>query len=143
MTSQSFTEEFEKFNTDNIEKLKASGIKLGLTRNHLYGDDLDAWRQDPKYASNFVYSPTSVVSMERLVIGEVDGFVEDPFIVAYKKRTKIITADISRLPINLVGHKVSFMFSKKSVSPDIVDKFNKAIKELRESNEYRSIWLKQ
>lgn|GEM_PF-1392718 len=135
------SEDLNQYNFSSVDTLKKSGVKIGLTANHLYSEAIDQWIQDPRYSKNISYAPSSSINMQRLINGEIDASLEDPFIVAYKRRTKQITADISRLPIQIFGHKVSFMFSKKTVDKNFVEQFNLALKRLQESPDFSSIWL--
>ncbi|TQV75547.1 amino acid ABC transporter substrate-binding protein [Aliikangiella marina] len=134
-------ESFAQYKNMSIDELKRSGFKLGMTRSHFYSEALDNWQHDKEYSKNIIYGDSSAISMQRLIEGQVNGCVEDPLIVGYKKRIKVITADIARLPINIFGHDVALMFSKKSVSPETVIKFNEALARLKKSGKYNSIWL--
>ena len=135
------TEDFDKFNTSSIDDLKKTGIKLGLTRNHLYSSEIEQWKLDSNYNHNISYALSPSANMDRLILGEIEGSLEDPFIYAYKKRTKQITESLSRLPINIFGHKVSFMFSKKNVNGKFLKTFNDALHNIQQTAEFNSIWL--
>ena len=135
------TKELSRYAQTSIEDVKLSKFRLALTRNYLYGDEIEAWQKDQKYNSYLSYADSTEENVRRLISGEVDGFLEDPYVVSYKLTRKEFSHPISKLPITIFGHKSRFMFSKKNISLSRVEHFNKVLKRVLLLPRFRTSWF--
>ncbi|TQV70932.1 amino acid ABC transporter substrate-binding protein [Aliikangiella marina] len=131
--------EADKFKGESLKDLLASGFKLGVTEDYIYGDEVSMLQDDPATAEKFVSVPTTEVNYYNLIQNRIDGFLEDPFVAAYTIRRKGLGDEIEAHPIRVHSGNVALMFSKKSVNEDTVIAFNEALTRLMENGEYKRI----
>ncbi|TQV86871.1 substrate-binding periplasmic protein [Aliikangiella coralliicola] len=134
-------EDVEKYNAGTINALKLIDFKLGLAKQYLYGEEVEAWQSDNQYNYLLTYSAVAEDNFSKLIKGEIDGFLEDPFVISYKLRSKDLTKKVVPLPIRTTGREVCFIFSKKTVSKNFVSQFNRALTKIKNNPKYQSIWL--
>lgn len=131
--------EAEEHAAAGLEELLEGGFRLGVTQEYLYGGQIAALEQNPEYADQFVAAAVGEVNYSRLLNQEIDGFLEDPYVAAAVLRTKGLTEDIEAHPFVIATDPVSLMISKKSVAPEIVERINASLAELKASGDYRAI----
>lgn len=133
--------DLERYNHSSIERIKKSGIKVGLVKSQIYNDEFESWKKDPVYSKNITYFNTLNELIKNLVHGKIEALVEDPFVIAYRLRVDKIEDQISRIPVQSFGQKVSFMFSKKTINKTFVKRFNLKMRELKDTKVFQSVWL--
>ncbi len=133
---------YPKFASMNFESLKVHGFRLALTEKYIYGIDIDSWIKDERYKSLLRFTKKTEDSYRLLLNGEVDGVIEDPFVVSFNIRTLKIEQELRSLPIQAFGLPVSYMFSKKTVTAKRVEQFNEALENVLAMPAYHSIWMK-
>jgi polar amino acid transport system substrate-binding protein len=129
------------FSKYTLKQLKKNKFKLGFTEQYLYGDEIEIWQQDEMHNKFLSYAESTADNIARLHNNEIDGFLEDPFVIAYNLRDEERASTISRLPITISGHLSSFMFSKKSVSETRVEQFNNALEKILTEPRFQSNWF--
>ncbi|TQV73001.1 amino acid ABC transporter substrate-binding protein [Aliikangiella marina] len=129
------------FDKPSVDEIMRTGAKLGLVANQLYSDDIKAWENDPNYGKNIAYAEEIADLLSMLKEGQVDIAVEDPYLIAYRKRIGLFSDDFTRLGIRTFGYEVSFMFSKKSTSMALVEQFNSKMRELKSTPVFQTIWM--
>lgn len=130
-----------KFPTNSIEELRDKGFVLGLTRQYLYGDKIESWAKNPQFSDNLNYSQTTEENIDKLLRDEIDGFIEDPFVISFKQRRKEFPEKLSSLPMKIFGLEASFIFSRKNFNQNFVDRFNQALREVQKSGKYQTFWI--
>ena len=133
--------EREKYELGSIRQLKQSKFRLALTDGYLYGDEIESWKDDPNYKSFISYANLNEENFRRLLNGEIDGFIEVPMVVSYLIRSHELKNRVSALSFSMLGLESSYMFSKKSVSPLTVERFNQALTKIKKLPKYQSVWL--
>jgi polar amino acid transport system substrate-binding protein len=83
--------------------------------------------------------PVPEVNYYNLTQNAIDGFLEDPFVAAYTIRRKGLQGQIKSETMDIHSGDVSVMFSRKSVRPETVEAFNRALAKIKESGEYQKI----
>lgn len=130
-----------KYTSNSIEDLKQQGFVLGLTQQYLYGDKIESWIKDTRYSKNLNFSQSTEDNIEKLLNDEIDGFIEDPFVISFKQRRKEFPEKLTSLPMKIFGLEASFIFSKKNFDQAFVDRFNNALREVQKSPKYQTIWI--
>lgn len=135
--------EEDRLNFSTIDELLASieseSYRLGVVEGFIYADPkINAWIHDPKNRDVIDFSVDDYGSLKKLLAGKIDGFLSDRLVGAtaiwrggYGAKVNEITLDI-KTPIHLI-------FSKKTISPAVVEEFNRAIDELHESKIYNKL----
>ncbi|MCW8999015.1 MAG: transporter substrate-binding domain-containing protein, partial [Kangiellaceae bacterium] len=65
----------------NINDVLGSGIKIGVNRGNIYGEEVSKVQNDAKFRNNFIDSATNDGLFELFKSGEIDGFFEDPTVM--------------------------------------------------------------
>jgi len=122
-----------------LSELLEGGFRLGVTEDYLYGEEVDALQDNENFSSQIVSVPITEVNYYNLIQDQIDGFLEDPFVAAYTIRRKGLDGQIEPHSIEIHSGGVSIIFSRKSVNPETVMAFNKALEQMKETGEYQRI----
>lgn len=134
-------ENLSRYNKDSVEEIMTSGMQLGLISNQLYSPEIERWIAHPVYGKNISYSDEIDELLQQLQADKVDAIVEDAYIIAFRKRANGFSKNITNLSIKTFGYEVAFMFSKKTISKNRVEEFNQALRNLKKTKAFQSIWL--
>ena len=133
------TENIENYAEKSIFELMDEKFRLGITEDYIYGDAISAIQDKEVYQSQIVTVPITEVNYYNLMQGNIDGFLEDPFVAGYTLKRKGIASKISASGIKVHSGDVSIMFSKVSIKPERVEQFNMALDSIKDSGEYKKI----
>ena len=131
--------EAEKFQGQDLATMMDGDFKLGVTDNYIYGEMVTDLQDKESLNEKFVAVPTTEANYFNLIEGRIDGFLDDPFVAAYTMKRKGIQDQIEAHPLRIHSGDVALMFSKKSVTPEIVESFNKALQTIKDNGEYKRI----
>ena len=134
------TKDLNQFSQTNIQELRSTRFRLGLTRNFLYGKEIETWQKDKKLKQYLSYADSTEENAERLISGEIDGFLEDPYVISYKLISNQLS-QISKSKITLFGHQSRFMFSRKTMTLERVERINKALEKVLLLPRFQSSWF--
>ncbi|MCF6193247.1 MAG: transporter substrate-binding domain-containing protein [Kangiellaceae bacterium] len=132
-------ENMEIYAEKSIYELMDEKFRLGITDDYIYGDAISLIQDKKSYQSQIVTVPITEVNYYNLMQGNIDGFLEDPFVAGYTIKRKGLSAKISASGIKVHSGDVSIMFSKASVTPERVEQFNMALESIKNSGEYKKI----
>lgn len=130
----------ELCNQHSIEHLIEKGFRLGLTKESLYGDMIDKIKNNQLLRDSLVYHSKNSQLFDSLKQNRIDGFADDPAVIAYMSRTDPTLRLLKSCKLTIKSSPVSLMFSKKSTSPEVVDRFNKALETIKQTDDYLSNW---
>ncbi len=130
-----------RFDYLTVEKVMKSGMTLGLIADQLYSPEIELWKKDPTYGKNISYTEEIDELILLLEQGKVESIVEDPYVIAFRRRIGGFTGNITHLSVQTFGYPVGFMFSKKSTSKKLVEKYNQKMRELKNTSALHSIWI--
>ena len=134
--------ERDKYDDSDLTDLINSGFRLALTRRVLYGKEIESWQNDKSSNQLLEYSDNSSEHIEKLVAMKIDGFIEDPYVMAYKFKRKQFELDMFVLPVEISSHSARFMFSKKRISAKFIIRFNEALKKVKQQPRFKTNWLR-
>ncbi len=132
-------DELDKWSGTALTELLEDGFRLGLTHGYIYGDKVTQVLQDPHWQDQLVEVPVGELNFLNLMDFNIDGFLEDPFVAASIANRRDWGMDFEALPLDLHSGEVHLMFSKASVDAAMVEHFDQALEELRESGEHQRI----
>ncbi len=130
-----------KYQGNEISDLKKAKFRLAINRGFLYGKEIEAWQADQNFNRSIVYSDNTRQNFNKLLANQIDGFVEDPYVMAYLFRSKKETKVMTTLPIAIQSHQSCFMFSKKRISEAFIERFNQALNEVKKRQEFKVSWF--
>lgn len=131
----------QKLNTSSIQDLVDSNFRLGLTRQYIYGEEIQRWQNDPVKNHLLSYSTRAEDNIDRLFNGDIDGFLEDPFVISYKLRSRDLNKKVVPLSIRTFGSEACFMFNKQNFSQHFMERFNHALEQVKTDPAHQTIWL--
>ena len=119
--------------------IKQNHFRLGIVRGFAYSDpEINQFINDPANADIVIPTESDDNSLDLLLSGDIDGFIADRIVGS----SLIWHANSSQ---HIIEHRlkvqssVYLVFSKKSVTQDMVTQFNKSINEVVKSSAYRNI----
>jgi len=124
----------------NIESLLEKGFRLGLTLGNYYGEAVEKIKRNADYQSQLVFLRENEQGTDELLSGRIDGFFEDPTVMAYKLRQRGLRNEVKSCHIVVSGASVSFMFSKRRVNKETIERINRAIEEVKQTTSYKRRW---
>jgi len=134
------SKDLKNFAQSNIKDLKRDKFKLGLTRDFLYGEIIERWQKNPDNNQHLSYADSTEENASRLLAAEIDGFLEDPYVISYKLISQQLS-QVSKTNITLFGHQSRFMFGKKKISPERVKRFNRALANVLKLQRFQGSWF--
>ncbi len=123
----------------NIKELLENNFRLGVTEDYMYGDEVADIQDDQSFAKQIVNVPITEMNYFNAIQNQIDGFLEDPFVAAYTIKRKGLTDQIQATNVKFSSGNVSFMFSKKSVSSETVEAFDRGLEVIQTSGKYAEI----
>lgn len=125
--------------SDLFVYFKKNKFKLGVINKFIYSDPLiNKYITDPQNQDLIVRTENDYENIDLLLNKEIDGFIEDRIVGA----TSIWRMDAGK---NIVEHRLNvatpihIIFSKKSVSEEVVNRYNEAIEKLINTEKYQKI----
>lgn len=132
------TADAARFGSGTLGDKLATDMRIGVTDAYVYGDDVEALRDSPDFADQFISAEIGETNVTRLMNGDIDGFLEDRFVAAAILRRKGLEADIAG-DLVIASSDVRLMFSRASVDPGLVERINDSMGALRGSGEFDAI----
>lgn len=132
-------DETEKWSGMSLAELLKDGFRLGLTRGYIYGKQFEEVLENPQWQDQLIEVPVGELNFLNLMDFRIDGFLEDPFVAASIDHRRDWGVTFEALPLDIHSGGVHLMFSKESSDPGLVERFDAALAELRESGEYQRI----
>ncbi len=128
-----------KTNAELLNYLKQKKFRLAVGSGYIYADPLiNAYIADPANKDIIIKTNNDYQSLNLLIEHKIDGFLSDRIVGATMIWRLDVGRDISEH--RLQGkHPVYILFSKKTVSPELVSKYNAAISRLNSSDKYQKI----
>ncbi|MEM7054700.1 MAG: transporter substrate-binding domain-containing protein [Pseudomonadota bacterium] len=128
--------EEERVGNHSLEELMQDGFRIGITQGYYYGAEFDELQMRPELADQIVDVSVGEMNFTHLLDGRIDGFLEHSPVATAIKRRRGDTDPIVATELSIGGGPVTFMFSRESVDQEIVQRFNDALQELKDSGEH-------
>jgi len=133
------SEDKYKYGFQSLTELAQSGVRLGVVHGYTYGDEFVALKARKAFRGGLSSVLSDRHNFKRLLSRHVDAVLIEPF-VARKLMAELSDADaVSRHRLVIETGNIHFMFSKKSVSDELVQRFNEALVRTKQSGEYQRI----
>jgi len=132
-------EEVEHYSGQSIRALLDSRMRIGAVSGYSYGVTLAEYQDNEKYQDQFTYNEISEANFLLLFDKKVDGVLADSIVGSDMIRRRNWSGHVDKLPLVIHSGDVHVMFSKKSVSEELVQQMNNALAKLKASGEYRRL----
>lgn len=126
----------------SLEDLKGLSIIVGVQRGYEYSDEYGKLLREDWFAERLQVFNNSNTKLESILKGRIDAFVGSEYGTTYLLNQRNVSNEIASvfyLEPDDDKTKTYMMFSKKSVSQQVVDDFDAAIKRLRETGKLQEI----
>ncbi|WP_395341757.1 substrate-binding periplasmic protein [Ningiella sp. W23] len=120
----------------DINSFIDSDKKIGVVSDYFYGDQVSALFDGENTADQFVFSIMGELNIARLLDMDIDGFLEDEFVGASMLRQKALSGLIVESGYTIETGDIYVMFSKASVDPTTVERFDEALTDFKNSAQY-------
>ena len=111
----------------SVGELAVADKTIGLTDGYFYGEAVHELLADEYLNKAFLMAAVPELNYRRLVDGQVDVVVGDPYVATAILRRTGNDAAITRLDGDVISGPVSFMYSRASVDEDVVQRMNAAM----------------
>ncbi len=129
------------FNNTNefLAQIRLLNFRLGITKKAVFGDARTTDYLNQVSNNDIIIKYGSNAELFKgLLRNEIDGFLADRIAGVALALNYIEKDQIEEIPTG-IKTPVHLMFSKKTVSPNLVARFNNSIKEFINSDEYKKI----
>jgi polar amino acid transport system substrate-binding protein len=133
--------QYDLYRDKSLQEMFEMGFRLGATTGYVYNDEIESLKKDQRYLANFIYVDSNIKNYPALLDSRIDGFMEDSLIAGYELRKQRMSNDVVALPNEIFRSNISFMFSKKSVSPEVVEAFNLVLAKTKKTEAFQKSWL--
>lgn len=122
---------------NSFEDLKSH--KIGITRAYSYTEDFLNFVKENK---NFTQANNDRLNLRRLAKGKIDYFPGEIGNIMMLLKEENLTGKIIALPKTLTQKPYYIIFNKQKVEKEFVDSFSQALKEFKNTPEFKEIFSK-
>lgn len=135
--------EAPRFALRELADIPEQQLRLGVIVDYYYGEALAEAAADPDFAAWIDGAPDYQTNIRKLVSGRIDGFlVEDVAVIEAELARMGLSERVERYPLRIPGEKLHFMFSRKTVEPDLVAQVDAIIAQMRSDGRLDAITAK-
>lgn len=130
-----------KFKTaEELVKILESGKhKLGVIDGYFYGSPLMQYINDPQYADRIIKVKDDRANFINLLEHKIDAFPIDHLVGATLGWRHGWQKQVVEMPNPVFQDSIHVLFSKKTTSPELVDRFNQTLLQMQNSGEYNKV----
>jgi polar amino acid transport system substrate-binding protein len=130
-----------KFNTaEELVKILESGTyKLGVIDGYFYGAPLMQYINDPQYANRIIKVQDDRANFTNLLEHKIDAFPIDHLVGATLGWRHGWQKQVVEMPNPVFEDSIHVLFSKKTTSPELVERFNQTLLQMQKSGEYNKV----
>jgi polar amino acid transport system substrate-binding protein len=132
-------DDLDQFSGQSVRALLDMRMRFGAVTGYSYGVTLADYQDSDKYQKLFTYNEISETNFLMLFDDKLDGVIADSIVGSDMIRRRNWSNLVAKLPLVIHSGDVHVMFSKKSVSEDMVQKMNNALAKLKASGDYRRL----
>jgi len=136
-------DEIPRFELHELADVPAQRLRLGVIVDYYYGEALAEAASDPEFVAWLDAAPDYPTNIRKLVSGRIDGFlVEDVAVMEAELARMGLSERVERYPLRIPGERLRFMFSRKTVEPEMVAKVDATVAALRADGRLQAITAK-
>lgn len=122
-----------------VTHFRDTGFRLGVVQGFAFANPaINAYIGDPQNAERIVFAQSDYENLRNLVDRRIDGFLADRLVAATSAWRGGFRNKVEEHPLRL-SVDIHFGFSKRTVSPEVVARFDEAISSLEKSGKARRI----
>ena len=132
-------EKKDAYDFETLEDIIGSDFTLGVTRGYYYGPEYERLMEQKTFSRHVEEVKVNENNYKKLRRGRIDGFLADPVSGTAGLKALGILDMVAVHPMKVFSNDIHVIFSKKRVSPEYVEKFNKSLKKVKKSGQYDRI----
>lgn len=129
----------EKYKFTKMEDLIRPDFKIGINRGVSNGEVFDKFLENPEFIKQVKEVTSNEFNIKKLLAGRIQGFLYEEIPGIYEIRNLGALDKVEVHPMVISSGDIHVMFSKKTLTPEFVEKFNKSLAELKEDGRYKKI----
>jgi polar amino acid transport system substrate-binding protein len=128
-----------RYQLGKLDELVGTRFQLGVQIGVSYGDNFEALKANPRFRNNLVPVTLRRNAWRMMELGRIDGMIVDE--ASAEVELHQLGLDGVLKPSGIIASSNTSMvaFSKRSISPQFVESFNKALQTMIDNGEYRRI----
>lgn len=119
----------------SLDAFLESDMRLGTVSEYYYGDEISKVLDQLQDAGRLREAPIAALNYERLASGEIDAFIEDPYVASSILRNQPNASQVVATGINIKADEVAFMLSKAGVDDANLERFRAGLATIRQNGE--------
>ena len=128
----------ERLEQKSLSQLLEENFVLGVFKGGYLSDEVERLRNTQRASKNIRYYTSQSNLINALRNKEIDGFFEAPFALDDLMQNNPHSYMFEEYPNEIIMDDFYFLFSRKSVKPFMVNRFNKAMSKVKQSTEYKA-----
>lgn len=120
-----------------LNDLVGTDFRLGVQIGVSYGEQFDALKADPQFQANQVPVTLRRNAWKMMELGRIDGMIADEASAALELQQLGLASTVKPSGIVVSANTAMVAFSKRTVTPQFVAAFNKALQSMIDDGEYR------
>lgn len=128
-----------RYRLTRLDELAGTPFRLGVQIGVSYGEKFDAFKADPHFKDNQVPVTLRRNAWRMMELGRLDGMIADEATAALELQQLGLAGQIKPSGVVVSTSTSMVAFSKRTVSPQFVTAFNKALQAVIADGEYRRI----
>ena len=130
----------DQYRLASLGDIVAMDFQLGVTEGWYHGEEFaNLLRSNRAFQARVQSVRKDELNYEKLLRGRIDGFIGDEFSTLHTLRKQDVFNRVAVHPLDIHQSEIYVMFSRRSTSPAIVERFNQGIRTIRESGEMAEI----
>ncbi|MBK8175857.1 MAG: transporter substrate-binding domain-containing protein [Rhodospirillales bacterium] len=133
--------EATKYPLNSLAEVPQSGMRLGIIVGYDYGEEFHRLAGDPAFAAALDGAVGYQVSIQKLLFNRIDGvLVDDAGVMIGELKAMGVADRVERHPLRIASDPLHFMFSRASISPDMVEAINLNLARMKTDGRLQAIF---
>jgi len=125
-------DESDRYALQSLADVPAQQMRLGVIVDYYYGDVVAAEIGKPEVLAWTDGAPDYPSNIRKLVNGRIDGFLAEDVAVMDTEVERMGMSDrVERYPLRIQGEELRFLFSRKTIEPELVAKVDATLAAMR------------
>ena len=128
----------EKYKIGKLQDISQAGFRLGVQRGAIYSPEYAELVRQADFSAHLTHLVATTNGWQMMALDRLDGILADELTAAYELR-QLKLSHLIRPSIVISETEGRLAFSRKTVNPDLVERFDKALDAMVKERTYRSI----
>ncbi len=116
-------------------------MDIGIMRGVVYGDEFNQLMKNPGFKNHIQEVTSDIQNYKKLLNGRIDGLIQEYSVFATQSKKEGVSNRFVPV-LDIKSTNLYAIFSKKNNDLQLVQVFNKGLKELRQNGKYQQLFEK-